>query len=221
MKINIHDAEKDAHIFAVKMGNWLGEIMFDLIGIWNQEWIKIETGIDGLRQAMYGYVYSSTHKVDILEIWVSVFRNSYRYAEGDNCSFDDIEHFLILAERYLLLSRMSFGYLSIKGTDRITELERLKEEINLNYGTAVLKVQSRLMFERGVGYAKSGGKSTIPPKILAILADTTVGYIFQLINSKKIKAEKVKGNWNIDVLSALEWLKGRKNCPEWIKRLSA
>jgi len=92
MKINVDDAEKDAHIFAEKVGNWLGEIMFDLIGIWNQEWIKIETGIDGLRQAMYGY--SSTHKVDILEIWVSVFSNSYRYAEGDNCSFDDIEHFL-------------------------------------------------------------------------------------------------------------------------------
>ena len=93
------------------------------------------------------------------------------------------------------------------------------EAVSQNYALAVQKIDSRnLLRIPFIIYMTSQNIKAHRPstddnsRVLATLADVSLAYISQLLSDQKLVAKKVKGNWQIDAVSALEWLQSRKNC---------
>lgn len=236
MFIDVDLAREDAEKYAANIGSLLGGVVFDLldhpmIG----EFIHIQTsGIPGFNKLLYGYnltpmndkwAFEDEPKIDILSFYEIVFRGCYEYGNGlEIARSDDLLYFLRLADVYLRLHNMNMGYWALRSDDKLAS--RAFEDVSHNYALAVQKIYSRNLFTDTIRYIKKLKRPpdqmpTITPRVLATLADVSLAYISQLLSDQKLVAKKVKGNWQIDALSALEWLQSRKNCPEWIKRLSA
>lgn len=226
--IDIESVINDVDKCVAYIGDKMAEILYDVVGIYQQEWVNIGSGRDCYDRVLYTYnltqvndrYYSDVNRVDIVAYWVSVYRHAYHYGNGyDISNLNDIDEFLQLAERCLLLNRMTIAGISTRVQTRWAEIDRL-QEISLNYGIAVAKVQARHSFTAAVKHAKTSDQTAYTtPKILAILADITQGYAIQLIVAGTIPATKNKGSWAIDVLAALTWLQGRDDCYDWILRL--
>ncbi len=239
MLIDVDLAREDAEKYAANIGSLLGGVVFDLldhhmIG----EFIHIQTsGIDGFNKLLYGYnltpmddkwAFKDEPKIDILSFYEIVFRGCYEYGNGlEIARSDDLLYFLRLADVYLRLHNMNIGYWALRSDDKLAS--RAFEDVSHNYALAVQKIDSRNLFTDTIYYLYDIPKHkrhtdqapTITPRVLATLADVSLAYISQLLSDQKLVAKKVKGNWQIDALSALEWLKLRKDCPEWIMRLSS
>lgn len=229
MIIDITQVDNDVNKFAEKIGEQLGEIMYDLVGMFNQEWVNLSGSRDVLDRVLYGFNLSpvdgkfafemDNNKINIYEHWRYIFKHNYIFANGESIQNKaNITEFLLLSQRYLLLLRANPYYTAKVGSDVWSELDKL-DEISLNYSTAVAKVHARYSFTTAVANAKIGHPSIVNARTIATIADVSQAYIFTLIAKNIILAEKNKNNWLIDTMSALNWLQNRKKCQDWVKRL--